>query len=67
MAFTLTSWYLLTLCAVIPHLDLYNQEIHQNIKKTILLCRVWLTLKTSSLSRRLAIMLRPKWLLVKIQ
>lgn len=33
MAFTLTSWYLWTLCAVIPHLDLYNKEIHQNIKR----------------------------------
>lgn len=43
----------------------FNKKI-QNISKQILLSRVWLTLRTSSLSRRLAIMLRPKWLLVKI-
>lgn len=52
-------------CAVNPHLDFYIREIDQNFKK-ILLSRVWWTLRTSRLSRGRAIILRPKWLLMKM-
>lgn len=51
--------------AVNPHLDFHIEEIDQNNKK-ILLSRVWWTPRTSQQGRGRAIILRPKWLLMKI-
>lgn len=52
-------------CAVNPHLDFHIKETDPNNKK-ILLSRVWWTLRTTWQSRGRAIILRPKWLLMKI-